>query len=58
MEKELNEIIELMQKPVVEYIKNLMKKAGIDLTTNEAENILSNLGTHMRKKKLNNQNDK
>lgn len=52
MEKELNEMIELLQKPVVEYIQKLMKLAGVELDKNQAENILSNIGTHMLKKKL------
>ena len=55
MEKELTikEVIEMLEKPIVGYVRHLMSKAGMEITETEAENLLSNVGLSIYSRRKN-----
>jgi hypothetical protein len=38
------EIIELLERPILAYIQKLLEKVGEPITEDEAENLLGNIG--------------
>lgn len=49
-QKKIEEILDLLEKPVISYIQALLKWAGIDASEQEAGNALSNIGLNRYKK--------
>lgn len=55
MEKEqekikMDEILDMLEKPIIEYVQNLMEKCGIKIDKVGAENIISNVGVRILQK--------
>lgn len=50
--KPLEDMMDLLEKPVITYIQHLLKEVGHEATEEEAGNLLSNIGTHRLLKNL------
>ena len=48
---EMDEILDMIEKPILEYVQQLMEKCGVKIDKNGAENIISNVGLHILQKK-------
>lgn len=51
-EDKAQEILNMLEKPIVEYVQNFIKRAGMKITQEEAENIVSNVGVSILKRKF------
>lgn len=51
MEKEIQEVIDLLEKPLVAYTQQLLKQAGMEITKEQTENLISNIGVNICKRK-------
>lgn len=49
----VDDVLDLIEKPLVNYVIEIMKKAGMPVNKDGAENVLANIGTriHVRKSK-------
>mgnify|MGYP001609875132 CR=1 FL=1 len=54
MKKEIttDDVLDLLEKPILAYIQSLMSKTGMEINKGEAENILSNVGMRVFKRKI------
>lgn len=41
----------MLEKPIVEYVQNFLKRAGMEITKEGAENIVSNIGVSILQRK-------
>lgn len=47
-----DELMDLLEKPILTYIQHLMKELGHEVSLEEAGNLLANIGTHTMLKNL------
>ena len=46
-------VLDMLEKPILSYVQDLMKRAGMEITKENAENIISNVGLRIFKRKSN-----
>ena len=44
-------VLDLLEKPIVEYVQGFMERAGMKIDKEGAENIVSNVGVRILQKK-------
>lgn len=48
----IDSVLDILEKPILAYVQDLMKRAGKEITKENAENIISNVGVRILKRKL------
>ena len=52
VDNETQEILDLLEEPIVAYVQDFIKRIGVKIDKNEAENIVSNVGLSITNRKL------
>ena len=47
-----DDVMEMLEKPLVEYVIGLLGRAGMKITEQEAKNLIGNVGTRLMLKNL------
>lgn len=48
----VDDVLDLIEKPLVNYIMQIMKAAGMPVNKDGAENVLANVGTRIQVRKI------